>query len=199
MTATPLIFADCETTGLCPDIHVPWEIAWTTAVHRDGVLELNASRVFYVELTERQLRLASPAALDIGRFHQRYGVGQGQRPIGYLDVVMILQADTFNVSRQVEGEPLPHLVGAVPSFDHNMLCHQWLGWPDFGEGLWHYHLIDVETLAAGKLNLPPPYSSSELTAALGIQVDESTKHTAAGDCNWAIQMYAAVYDLEVRA
>lgn len=196
MTATPLIFLDTETTGLCPDIHVPWEIAWTTAVHRDGALELNTSRVFHVELTDRQLRLASPAALDIGRFHQRYGVEQ--RPTDYLDIVMILQADAYNVSRQVEGEPVPHLVGAVPSFDHNMLCVNWLGWSDYGEGLWHYRLICIENLAAGKLGVAPGWKTSEMFAALGVQENPETKHTASGDVNTAIKVYAAIYDLEVR-
>jgi hypothetical protein len=78
-----------------------------------------------------------------------------------------------------------------------MLCSNWLGWPGYGEGLWHYHIIDVEILAAGKLGAIPPYSSSELTAALGVVVDEATKHTALGDVEWAMALYAAAYNLEV--
>ena len=109
---TPLVFLDTETTGLRPDIHTPWEVAWVTAVHA-------------------------------------------------------------------------------------MLCSNWLGWPGYGEGLWHYHIIDVEILAAGKLGAIPPYSSSELTAALGVVVDEATKHTALGDVEWAMALYAAAYNLEV--
>lgn len=58
-------------------------------------------------------------------------------------------------------------------------------------------LLDVEVLAAGKLGIPPPYNSSDLTSMLGVTVSEDTKHTAAGDVHWALALYAAVYDLEV--
>lgn len=192
MSGTPLIFLDCETTGLCPDIHAPWEIAWQTAVHDGKRLELVAGYQSRIDLAADVLLCADETALQIGRFAERYISPQ---PSAHM--LTWLQADIARVMRRAETTQVPHLVGAVPSFDHNMLCMNHLGWPGFGEGLWHYHLIDVETLAAGKLGIAPPYSSSDLTAALGVTVDEETKHTAMGDVNWAVQLYAAVYELEV--
>lgn len=189
----PLIFLDTETTGLCPDIHTPWEVSWTVAHHDTQRRLLIRKRGFTttVRLSEVALRRADPEALRIGRFDDRHE--------GAADAADVIAELTADVARACEGtgHAVPHLVGAVPSFDHAMLCANWLGWPAFGEGLWHYHLVDVEVLAAGKLGVAPPYSSSELTAAMGVTVDEKTKHTAAGDVAWAIQLYAAVYNLEV--
>lgn len=68
---------------------------------------------------------------------------------------------------------------------------------DVGEGLWHYHLIDVEVLAAGKLGVAPPYKSDELAAQFGIVANEDAKHTAAGDVDWTMRLYAAIYGLEI--
>lgn len=189
---TPLVFLDTETTGLRPDIHTPWEVAWATAVHDGGELRVSQRRTFMVELGPRDVKRADLEALKIGRFTERYGLSHLSR----FTIVNHLQEDLSNLSRSCGGK-IPHLVGAVPSFDHAMLCSNWLGWPGYGEGLWHYHIIDVEILAAGKLGVIPPYSSSELTAALGVVVDEATKHTALGDVEWAMALYAAVYDLEV--
>lgn len=197
MSGTPLIFLDCEATGLCPDIHTPWEIAWRTAIHdpTNKVLAMLSGFKAYVKLSPRQFRLANDTALSIGRFEERYGTDGPM--LDTADIISVLRKDAYDIAFEAEVSAPPHLVGAVPSFDHNMLCVNWLGWPDFGEGLWHYHTVDIEVLAAGKLGIAPPYSSSDLTSALGVTVDEATKHTAMGDVDWAVKMYAAVYDLEV--
>ena len=164
---TPLVFLDTETTGLRPDIHTPWEVAWVTAVHDGGALRVSQRRTFMVELSPTRLGDADLEALKIGRFTERYGLSR----LSQFSIINHLQEDLSNLSRSCGGQ-IPHLVGAVPSFDHAMLCSNWLGWPGYGEGLWHYHIIDVEILAAGKLGAIPPYSSSELTAALGVVVDD---------------------------
>jgi oligoribonuclease (3'-5' exoribonuclease) len=191
---TPLIFLDTETTGLQPDRHTVWDVAWTTAVHdtQRGLLIRRRSFEARVPLTFIQRENADPVALTIGRYDDRGASGLMEKEA----VIAELTAD---VARIVEGTDckVPHLVGAVPSFDHTMLCRNWLGWPGFGEGLWHYHLVDVEVLAAGRLMIAPPYNSSDLTTALGVIVDQESKHTAMGDVRWAVDMYAAVYDLEV--
>jgi hypothetical protein len=192
---TPLIFLDTETTGLCPDIHAPWEIAWRTAIHSNNELIRVAGFRAYIDLSADTILCANDKALTIGRFADRYGIDSSL--MSSADMLAWLQQDIARVMARCKTTDVPHLVGAVPSFDHTMLCMNHIGWPDFGEGLWHYHLIDVETLAAGKLKIPPPYSSSVLTAALGVTVDDDTKHTAMGDVDWAIQLYAAVYELEV--
>lgn len=189
---TPLIFLDTETTGLCPDIHMPWEIAWQTAIHDGSTLTPVAAYRAVIELSYDAQCNADDEALKVGRFEQRY---QNPQPSG--EVLSWLQADIARVMLRAGTHRVPHLVGAVPSFDHAMMCVNHIGWPGFGEGLWHYHLIDVETLAAGKLGIAPPYTSSDLTSALGVTVDDDKIHTAAGDVEWALKMYAAVYDLEI--
>jgi hypothetical protein len=189
---TPLIFLDTETTGLRPDIHTPWEIAWVTALHDGGSLEVIHRRTMMVDISATRLDEADNVALDIGRFAERW-TDADKIP---QDLILRQMRADLGVLRQKTGQ-IAHLVAAVPSFDHAMICNNWTGWPGFGEGLWHYHLIDVEILAAGRLGVEPPYSSSDLTAAMNVTVDEASKHTAMGDVEWAMALYAAVYDLEV--
>jgi oligoribonuclease (3'-5' exoribonuclease) len=190
---TPLIILDCETTGLQPDRHTPWEIAWQLAIHDNWILKLVQAESFLVRLTEEEYEMADPAALRVGRFDDRYG--GDMRSMDY--VAGALQGSCSMVSRLAKTDKVPHLVGAVPSFDHAMLT-RWFGWPGFGEGHWHYHLVDVENLIAGKLGIAPPWDSDELTARIGVEpIDEEFRHTAAGDVQWAVLLYAAVYDLTI--
>lgn len=192
---TPLIFLDTETTGLRPDIHAPWEVAWVTARHDVERKLLIVQRRFqcFVIRSTRIIAGADPFALEIGRFEERY---DESATVTYHELVRELRLDTEAIAHGTD-EKVPHLVGAVPSFDHNMLCVNWLGWPGFSEGLWHYHLVDVEVLAAGALGVAPPYKSDELAAQFRIVANEDTKHTAAGDVDWTMQLYAAIYNLEI--
>lgn len=190
---TPLIFLDTETTGLRPDIHTIWEIAWVTAYHdfEGGALHIVDSFESTVHVGFRELKNADPDALKVGRFEERHRGGKMEKEAVVAEL-------TASIARLIEGGlPLPHFVGAVPGFDHAMLCRNWLGWPGFGEGLWHYHLIDVETLVAGKLGVHPPYKHSELAKAVGVEINKKTRHTAMGDVQTCIGMYAAAYNLEV--
>jgi hypothetical protein len=57
---------------------------------------------------------------------------------------------------------------------------------------WHYHLVDVEALAAGSLGIEPPWKSDDLAAALDITVAGEDRHTALGDARWARAIYDAV-------
>ncbi len=101
-----------------------------------------------------------------------------------------------------------HLVGAVPNFDADVL-----GTRMRANGIcpaWHYHLVDVEALAAGYLasmaaglaNIDPlqlPWNSDALSAALGIAVSDEDRHTALGDARWARAIYDAVTGREHQA
>jgi hypothetical protein len=73
--------------------------------------------------------------------------------------------------------------------------------------MWHYHLIDVEALAAGWLaagidpddppaptqdSCQPPWNSNELSLAVGVDPEQYDRHTALGDARWARDIYDAV-------
>lgn len=192
---TPLIFLDTETTGLQIDKHTIWEIAWAVAHHDRERGLLLVQRRFHttVQLSRHDLREADPDALKVGHFEERYQAEHAMTPVAAMKELV---DDCARICVGTE-QSLPHFVGAVPGFDHNMLCDNWLGWPGFGEGNWHYHLIDVETLAAGKLGVNPPYTHSELADMLGVEINPRTRHTAMGDVDVCVGMYAAVYCLEV--
>lgn len=212
---TPIISLDLETTGLDPSRHAPWEIAWRTAIHA----EHNGQRRLHIlDAHEAFLDVDSaacdPIGLDVGGFWRRYPQEQSRpAPKPWWEVQRRLLAtldSAVTVARSmwdsVALDPTPanaserasacrdvHFVGAVPQFDHRML-ERWLGW---SHRHWHYHLIDVETLVAGKFGIRPPYNTDELTrAALG-DWDDSHKHEAAADVRWNLAMYAAAYDLTI--
>lgn len=160
---------------------------------------------------------ADPIALNIGRFHDRrwprpiarenhrkakdgqwHGAG-GLSPCRLEVDDMDDWCEHFaSLTRGV------HLVGAVVSFDEERLRrllrnkHQ--------AAMWHYHLVDVETLAVGWLaaghdpaeggpvgdKCQPPWDSEELSLAVGVDPTAFDRHTALGDARWAAAIYDAV-------
>jgi hypothetical protein len=56
----------------------------------------------------------------------------------------------------------------------------------------NYHLVDVETLAAGALRMPPKWDFDKLLAAFGLTYDEADRHTALGDARMVRDLYDAV-------
>ena len=164
---SPIVFVDTETTGLYPALgHRPWEIALVTPSEDEFL--------YYPKV---DLAVADPMALSIGGYYTREH--------DYPD------ADNHwiaaEIARRTAGK---HIVGAVPSFDTAMLD------PFLRENgyapAWHYHLVDVEALAAGKLGSWPPWKSEELSRAVGVDPEKFSRHTAAGDAWWAKAIYEAV-------
>lgn len=202
---TKICFIDTETTGLDPDRHDIWEVALITPDGHEHVWQFPVDEM-----------AADPIALNIGRYWERRWSTDNDVPV--LDA--IYNADNAKSRRKnfpEQGRALQpssgwahhfrdltagcHLAGAVISFDEERLrrlLHRL--------GLlhrWHYHLIDVEALAAGYLasmahglkDIDPlqlPWDSSALTAALGLAVSDEDKHTALGDARWARAIYDAV-------
>lgn len=196
---TPLIFLDTETTGLKVDKHRPWEVGWMTAIHDvdQGRLVMVDREVWHLHLSAQDEANADPVAMTIGRHDERWGTAEVEsdetlRAELHASVARVAERCATDITSV-------HLVGAVPSFDHNMLCQHVLGWPGFGEGMWHYHLVDVETLVAGACRVPPPLNTAHLTRACGLDPDAyaAGKHTALGDVEWARDLYAAVYGLTI--
>ena len=194
---TKLCFVDCETTGLDPQVHEIWELAIIereTVQADDAGGERITRRAEHVwTLDVERLPMAMPDALRVGRYYERHEAGLG---VARAHEAMAPAGIAVDVAQMTAGA---HLVGAVPSFDAAFL-QTWLA----GAGLvhaWHYHLIDVEALAAGWLArhplgpgsvARPPWDSGELSRAVGVDPDEFDRHTAVGDARWAEAIYDAV-------
>ena len=181
-----VVFLDTETTGLDPERHQIWEI---------GII---ADRVEYEFHLPVNLAKADPTGLRIGRFYERRKALE--KPwVGRVAEVSRWRADAAKwetatpldmaemVASVLDGK---HMVGAVPSFDAGFL-KPWLNAHGHA-ATWHYHLVDVEALAAGKLGLAPPWKSYDLYRAVGVDPDQFDQHTALGDARMARAVYQAV-------
>lgn len=196
----PVCFIDTETTGVHPGRRI-WEIA---IIRRDPATPDDHEWHTFVDV---DLRDANPYGLNVGRFYERHPLGQylakpntGQDcpdphdwngEINYL----VPSAAAADVARLTHGA---HLVGAVPNFDTESLAELLRA-----HGLtpaWHYHLIDVETLAVGWLRgsgptaaeaaAGLPWSSDELSRLCGVEPpSDDERHTALGDARWARRIY----------
>ena len=221
---TAVCFVDTETTGLDPDRHAIWEVAL--------ILPDASEHVWQFPVDEMS---ADPFALNIGHYWER--AWPTNTPLGsFPDITAIYNADDLTKARSKAGlgraiQPNAdwcrhfrnltaglHLCGAVPSFDEerlrrllnrNGVLHRW-----------HYHLVDVEALAAGYLSAQcegqaadgtrgtvpsvrldgsinhidgrPPWKSEDLSRAVGVSPDGFDRHTALGDARWAKAIYEAV-------
>lgn len=189
---SPLVFLDTETTGLDPDLHEIWEVALVSQ-DSDGS---NWERTWQLPV---DLGRADPIALNIGRFHDR------RLPDDKLTPLRVFAAEFEEMTRGA------HLAGAVISFDEERLRR--LLRREHYCPMWHYHLVDVEALAAGwvaatvpgdtlrveradgslnHINGRPPWNSNDLSLAVGVDPQDFDRHSALGDAFWAQAIYAAV-------
>jgi hypothetical protein len=193
--SAPICFVDTETDGVHPG-RLPWEIALIRR-HEDGQQHEIS---FFVEI---DLSTADVYGLKIGGFYERHPVGRAITLSGHpqnWNATTPDRGDYFTraraaqlVARMTHGA---HVVGAVPNFDTHVLD------PLLREnGLvpsWHYHLVDVESLAVGYaaakgIEISLPWKSDDLSTAIGVfPPGEADRHTALGDARWARRLYDAV-------
>lgn len=197
---TNLVFLDTETDGVHAGRQV-WEIGMIRRLP-DGT---ESETQFFVDV---DLSGADLFGLNIGRFYERHPLGR-EIAEGVIAETPVSRAEAAKrVAVWTHGA---HIIGAVPNFDTETLA------PLLREaGLvpsWHYHLTDVENLAAGYLAAEavyyerrqepavaealrkaarPPWKSDDLSAKLGVTVTEDDRHTALGDARWAMRVYDAV-------
>lgn len=193
-----ICFIDTETTSLRPDRRA-WEIG--LIAREPG--HTDVEHWWFIDERDLDLGNADPASLRIGRFYERHPHYRLDRESTGTDT-----ESEYDALRLVEAITRgAHLVGAVPNFDADVL-----GARMRAAGIcpsWHYHLVDVEALAAGylahlsrtlrvkvgdvEITGRPPWKSDDLSAALGlIKVSEEDRHTALGDARWARAIYDAV-------
>lgn len=197
----PLVFLDTETNGLHFDRR-PWEIAM---IRREPN---GKQRDLLIQITDIDLSNAEPQGLAISRFYDRHvahGAGADRETVFREE-----NRVAWDVHLMTRGA---HLVGAVPNFDAETLAamlrrHKLCP-------AWHYHLIDVEVLAAGWLaahnllggiiadhnawdepdhhDVSLPWESDDLSRACGVEPpSESERHTAMGDALWVMRWYDAI-------
>lgn len=188
---TKLVFCDTETTGLDRERHEPWEIALIVRTGGDPDTDTE-----YCWRVLPDLSKADPTALRFNRFYERAGtlaLGEPSRTAfadvhpSYGNEDVHQRTVASDIARLVFGATI---VGAVPDFDAGML-RRWLAKHD---QCWaaHYHLVDVETFAAGALGIAPPWGFDNLLAAYSLAYDESDRHTALGDTRMVRDLYDQV-------
>jgi DNA polymerase III epsilon subunit-like protein len=185
-----LAFIDTETTGLDRDRCQPWEIAIITR-DDDGDHE-------YCWLLRPDMSHAAPDGLRCGRYYQRAKMVLGG-PDGYAYHSVYPTAEVWDdrpstapfvaaeIAQLLDDRAM---VGAVPDFDAEIL-RRWLA--SHGQCLTaHYHLCDVETLAAGALGVPPPWRLDDMLSRYGLAYAKADRHTALGDARMVRDLYDAV-------
>lgn len=175
-----IVFLDTETTSLRHDRRV-WDIGLIT--RQDGGVEFEHQ--WFVDCDDLDLGNADLMSLKIGKFYDRHPQARGIEPEWgeVQDEDEVLAA----VERLTRGATI---VGAVPWFDTDVLGQRMRANGDCPS--WHYHLVDVETLAAGRLRKPPPWGFDDLLAEYGLTYDEADRHTALGDARMVRDLYDKV-------
>ena len=134
-----LVFLDTETTGLIPGRHQIWEAAYAVGLDGDVVHGL----------LQHDMSTADPAALHVNNYVDRTA-GKD------FDIIAAIKFEgAFKTA--LRGATL---VGANPAFDASMLQARW------GEQIWHYRLLDVESYAMPILGYDRPQGLAKITEDL---------------------------------
>lgn len=189
-----LLFLDCETTGLDPTIHRPWEIAWALYAIEGNRMVRVEERCDLVALSTLDIVSADQEALKIGGFHERWATR------------LVTSSDYLaTVWSSIDGAP--RLVGSNPGFDDRFVG-EWLE-RQGAQRPWHYHHVDLPSVALGEIitsDLEPKeyqqaaragFKSNDLSRLCGIEPDEYERHTARGDVHWCVAWWARLFKLTV--
>jgi len=186
-----IAFVDTETTSLRHDRRA-WEIA--VILRRPGLDDREFT--WLVDVADLDLGNADVKSLQIGGFYDRHPQtrpGHKLRRGGALNIHPEAEA-LESVEAATRGA---HLVGAVPSFDAEVLAARMRA-----RGVcpsWHYHLIDFETLIVGYLAglgkpVPDrPWRSDDLSRLVGVEPPAGAdRHSALGDARWGVRVWDAI-------
>ncbi len=188
LVGNSLAFIDTETTSLRHDKRF-WEVALILRQPGQDDVEYSC----FVDTQDLDLGNADLQSLTFGRFFERhpwYGPAGDpfEGPPGMDREVNILH----KLEEMTRGATL---LGSNPSFDAELLAARMRA-----HGLcpsWHYHHLDVPTLALGWLHgsagrIPDPPKSDAISLACGVDPAKYERHSALGDCRWIRDLYDTV-------
>lgn len=188
--SAPLIFIDCETTGLDPEVAELYEVgAIVRTVEEQPGRTVTTDENFHWFLSPQHLETATPEALAIGGYYERHPYGD---TFFLSDGGVPLQkvANPHDFSREFEALTRgATLVGANVRFDERFLndylrkYHRVPGW--------HFRLCDVEALTQGYMGLERPLGLAKCANVLEIPNDYEA-HTALDDAKLARDVYDRV-------
>lgn len=168
MVTRPIVAVDTETTGL----------HWSREAWEIGMVKRwpSGDTTDHRWLLEVDLRRADPQALELGGFYERHPRGivlsTGVRPPFGVDGG---QRAAEQIARWTHGATI---IGAQPWFDAHVLAN--LLHRHEIQPAWHHRMVDVESLTAGHLGLPP-VSLVDSAQSLGVEFPVAEQHTALGD------------------
>ncbi len=181
---TDIVFLDTETLGLDPMAPI-WEFA-AIRVQPGFPVE---TREFTIQhepdgWLEKMAASGDKGAQLAFDYRQRYNPAHA---LSEADAAK--EIDEITAGAQV--------VGCNPGFDLDSLRLTNLLEANGIEPNWHYHPDDISSMAKGWLSaagrLPaPPWSSDQLSLALGVDPERYARHTAMGDCRWVQAQYAKI-------
>lgn len=186
---TKIVFADVETTGTDPGRHYVWELA--LIVRDDGYPDAE-----YCWQVRPDLSTADPMALKVGGYYQRadvfelIGVGEVARVAHPTD----LDADDQPLTELCR-EVAVLLNGAILAAANVAFDAAFLDafLRRNGEApTWDYHLLEVESYAAGAFGLKPKWKLDQLLETAEVTVEPKSRHSALGDVRAIRDLYDAV-------
>ena len=139
-----------------------------------------------------------PKALAVNRYHERTSHPEWEWSVPFkpyeLDSQPNLDETLAEVREFLEGA---HIVGAVPDFDARFIAELYRS-SNVGCPRWHYHLIDIESVAIGYLrakgtSLELPWNSEDLSRQIGVNPPQGeARHTALADARWVGAMWTSM-------
>lgn len=183
-----LIFADLETTGTDPTRHHLWELA--LIVREDGRPDNE-----YCWQIRPDLTTADPMALKIGRYYERPDVFEILPVGGVARIANPHGVDASDVLADVARDVAVLLNGAVLAAANVAFDRDFLGafLRANGQALaCDYHLLEIESYAAGAFGIQPPWKLDRLLEMGGVVVSEEDRHSALGDARAVRDLYDAV-------
>lgn len=160
------VVCDTETVTLDPVAGSVWEVA---------MMRLSDRETIYLQVFP-DMNAAVDIALEIGGFHDRFDP----------DTAFESFSDRL---RENLAEFLPDkavLVGSNPGFDIAHLDAMWAtGTDKWGRSPWHYHGLDVSSMAVAYLGMDSDLVTgtglANIAEAVGIDPNDFATHTAMGD------------------